>query len=43
MGVVAVGGLGVGCVTQASMIAIQASASKDDLGMIRDLLVSCPS
>ncbi|KAJ8662672.1 hypothetical protein O0I10_001636 [Lichtheimia ornata] len=37
MGVVAVGGLGVGCVTQASMIAIQASASKDDLAVASSL------
>lgn len=32
MGIIAFGGLGVGCVTQASMIAMQASVGKDDLG-----------
>lgn len=39
MGLIAFGGFGVGCVTQASMIAMQASVSKDDLGMICDWLV----
>lgn len=41
MGVIAVGGLGVGCVTQTSMIAMQASVSKDDLGMTYDVLLYC--
>lgn len=39
MGVIALGGLGVGCVTQASMIAMQASVSKDDLGMTYGILL----
>ncbi|KAI7880135.1 MFS general substrate transporter, partial [Lichtheimia hyalospora FSU 10163] len=37
MGIIAFGGLGVGCISQASMIAIQASLSKDDLALASSL------